>query len=86
VFFLDEIHRFNRPQQDALLRAVEEGTIVLIGASTENPRHEVSTALLSRLRMYVMEPLAPREIEVLLRRAVERGELGEATLTDAGAG
>ncbi len=85
VFFLDEIHRFNRPQQDALLRAVEEGTIVLIGASTENPRHEVSTALLSRLRMYVMEPLSPAEIAVLLRRAVERGELGEATLTDAGA-
>jgi putative ATPase len=44
VFFLDEIHRFNRPQQDALLRAVEEGLVVLIGATTENPRHEVSTA------------------------------------------
>ena len=85
VFFLDEIHRFNRPQQDALLRAVEEGTVVLIGASTENPRHEVSTALLSRLRMYVVEPLSPAEIEVLLRRAVEQGELGEARLTDAGA-
>jgi putative ATPase len=85
VFFLDEIHRFSRPQQDALLRAVEEGTVVLIGASTENPRHEVSTALLSRLRLYVVEPLAPDEIGVLLRRALERGELGEATLTAAGA-
>ena len=85
VFFLDEIHRFNRPQQDALLRAVEEGTVVLIGASTENPRHQVSTALLSRLRMYVVEPLSAEEIGVLLRRAIERDELDGATLTDDGA-
>jgi len=85
VFFLDEIHRFSRPQQDALLRAVEEGTVVLIGASTENPRHEVSTALLSRLRLYVMEPLSAPEIEELLRRAISRGELPGTTLTDDGA-
>jgi len=82
VFFLDEIHRFNRPQQDALLRAVEEGTVILIGASTENPRHEVSSALLSRLRLYVMEPLQPAEILILLRRAITGGELSDAVLAD----
>jgi putative ATPase len=81
VFFLDEIHRFNRPQQDALLRAVEEGLVVLIGASTENPRHEVSSALLSRLRVYEMEPLSAEDIGELLRRAIDRGELG-ATVVD----
>jgi putative ATPase len=80
VFFLDEIHRFNRPQQDALLRAVEEGLVVLIGASTESPRHEVSTALLSRLRVYAMEPLSAEDIDELLARAVARGELGDTTL------
>jgi putative ATPase len=80
VFFLDEIHRFNRPQQDALLRAVEEGTVVLIGASTENPRHQVSTALLSRLRVYELEALTEADIRTLLERAVERGELGRATV------
>jgi putative ATPase len=80
VFFLDEIHRFNRPQQDALLRAVEEGLVVLIGASTENPRHEVSTALLSRLRVYAIEPLSAEDIGELLARALARGELGDTTL------
>jgi putative ATPase len=82
VFFLDEIHRFNRPQQDALLRAVEEGLVVLIGASTENPRHEVSSALLSRLRVYAMEPLSATDIGELLQRAVARGELGDTTLDE----
>jgi putative ATPase len=80
VFFLDEIHRFNRPQQDALLRAVEEGLVVLIGASTENPRHAVSSALLSRLRVYEMEPLSTADIGELLSRAVDRGELGDSAL------
>jgi putative ATPase len=80
VFFLDEIHRFNRPQQDALLRAVEEGLVVLIGASTENPRHEVSSALLSRVRVYALERLSSEEIRELLDRALARGELGSATL------
>jgi putative ATPase len=80
VFFLDEIHRFNRPQQDALLRAVEEGLVVLIGATTENPRHGVSSALLSRLRVYEMEPLSTADIGKLLSRAVERGELGDTAL------
>jgi len=80
VFFLDEIHRFNRPQQDALLRAVEEGLVVLIGATTENPRHEVSTALLSRLRVYAMEPLRAEDVGELLERALQRGELGDVTL------
>jgi putative ATPase len=80
VFFLDEIHRFNRPQQDALLRAVEEGLVVLIGATTENPRHEVSSALLSRVRVYPLERLSTDEIRELLDRALARGELGSATL------
>jgi putative ATPase len=80
VFFLDEIHRFNRPQQDALLRAVEEGLVVLIGATTENPRHEVSSALLSRVRVYALERLSTDEVRELLDRAVARGELGSATL------
>ena len=84
VFFLDEIHRFSRPQQDALLRAVEEGLVVLIGATTESPRHEVSSALLSRLRVYEMEPLSAADVGELLERAVSRGELG-ATGLDADA-
>jgi len=83
VFFLDEIHRFNRPQQDALLRAVEEGTVVLIGASTENPRHEVSTALLSRLRVYEVQALTAGEIRTLIERAIERGELGVVAVEPA---
>ncbi len=85
VFFLDEIHRFNRPQQDALLRAVEEGLIVLIGASTENPRHEVSGALLSRLRVYSMDPLGAQDIGVLIDRAVASGEIGAVTVEPAAA-
>jgi putative ATPase len=80
VFFLDEIHRFNRPQQDALLRAVEEGLVVLIGATTENPRHGISSALLSRVRLYPVQALGSAEIAELLERAQVRGELGEATI------
>ena len=60
VFFLDEIHRFNKAQQDALLPAVEEGLVTLIGATTENPRFEVNGALLSRLRVYALERARPR--------------------------
>jgi putative ATPase len=70
VFFLDEIHRFNKAQQDALLPAVEEGLVTLIGATTENPYFEVNSALLSRCQIYELRPLLAADIEVVLRRAV----------------
>src|ERR1700684_102111 len=82
VFFLDEIHRFNKAQQDALLPAVEDGLITLIGATTENPRFEVIGALLSRAIVYELEPLAAEDASVLLRRAHERAELGGAALDE----
>jgi putative ATPase len=75
IFFLDEIHRFNKAQQDALLPAVEEGLIELIGATTENPYFEVNSALLSRCQIYEFRQLEPQHIEALIRRALsdERG-------------
>jgi putative ATPase len=75
IFFLDEIHRFNKAQQDALLPAVEEGLVTLVGATTENPYFEVNSALLSRCQIYELRPLEEPEIEALLRRALsdERG-------------
>jgi putative ATPase len=75
IFFLDEIHRFNKAQQDALLPAVEEGLLTLIGATTENPYFEVNSALLSRCQVYEFRPLDPAEVEILVRRALteERG-------------
>ncbi|MGC1799954.1 MAG: replication-associated recombination protein A, partial [Solirubrobacterales bacterium] len=75
IFFLDEIHRFNKAQQDALLPAVEEGLLTLIGATTENPYFEVNSALLSRSQIYEFRPLTSAEIEQLVRRALtdERG-------------
>jgi putative ATPase len=76
VFFLDEIHRFNKAQQDALLPAVEEGLVTLIGATTENPYFEVNSALISRTRVYELDALTAQDISVLLRRAMERGECG----------
>ena len=69
VFFLDEIHRFNKAQQDALLPAVEDGLITLIGATTENPAFEVNGALLSRVRVYALQALSAAELETVLRRA-----------------
>ncbi len=69
VLFLDEIHRFNKAQQDALLPAVEDGLITLIGATTENPFYEVNSALISRTRVMVLEPLAPEALGALLERA-----------------
>jgi putative ATPase len=72
VFFLDEIHRFNKAQQDALLPAVEEGLITLIGATTENPAFEVNGALLSRLRVYALGALSAEEVATVLRAAVVR--------------
>jgi putative ATPase len=68
ILFLDEIHRFNKAQQDALLPAVEEGLITLIGATTENPYFEVNSALLSRSQVYVLEPLSEEELAVVVRR------------------
>jgi putative ATPase len=76
IFFLDEIHRFNKAQQDALLPAVEDGLITLIGATTENPYFEVNSALLSRTHVYELEALSPAHIRVLLDRALARGECG----------
>jgi putative ATPase len=82
VFFLDEIHRFNKAQQDALLPAVEEGLVTLIGATTENPYFEVNSALLSRTQVYELQELRPQDIELLLRRAIERGECAAAAVPD----
>jgi len=76
IFFLDEIHRFNKAQQDALLPAVEEGLVTLIGATTENPYFEVNSALLSRARVYELESLSPPQVRVVLDRAVARDECG----------
>ena len=73
IFFLDEIHRFNKAQQDALLPAVEEGLVTLIGATTENPYFEVNSALLSRAQVYELRSLDAADLEALLRRALERG-------------
>jgi len=78
VLFLDEIHRFNKAQQDALLPAVEEGLLTLIGATTENPYFEVNSALLSRCQVYELRPLDPARVEELLRRALADPERGIA--------
>ncbi|MBQ2549760.1 MAG: replication-associated recombination protein A [Bacteroidales bacterium] len=75
VLFIDEIHRFNKAQQDALLGAVEAGTIVLIGATTENPSFEVITPLLSRCQVFVLKSLEVSDLEVLLSRAIHEDEL-----------
>ena len=72
VFFLDEIHRFNKAQQDALLPAVEDGLVTLIGATTENPYFEVNNALLSRAQVYELQALDAADVEALLRRAHAR--------------
>ncbi len=71
IVFIDEIHRFNKAQQDAFLPHVEKGNIRLIGATTENPSFEIISALLSRSRVYVLKPLAEEQIVLLLRRAIE---------------
>jgi putative ATPase len=78
ILFIDEIHRLNKAQQDSLLPPAEDGTIVLIGATTENPSFEVIGALLSRTRVFVLQPLSAEEIERLLRRALEDSERGLA--------
>ncbi|MGD0096499.1 MAG: replication-associated recombination protein A [Terracidiphilus sp.] len=76
ILFVDEIHRFNKAQQDAFLPYVERGTIRLIGATTENPSFEIISALLSRCRVYVLQPLTGQQIAALLRRALEDKERG----------
>ena len=75
ILFIDEIHRFNKAQQDALLGAVEAGTIVLIGATTENPSFEVITPLLSRCQVYVLKSLEAEDLNVLLQRALSEDEV-----------
>ncbi len=82
IFFLDEIHRFNKAQQDALLPAVEEGTITLVGATTENPYFEVNSALLSRTQVYELRALSAEDVEGLLRRAIEHGECGGTAIDE----
>src|SRR3984885_10743884 len=71
ILFIDEIHRFNKGQQDALLGAVEKGIITLIGATTENPSFEVNSALLSRCQVYVLKPLDEKDLITLLRHALK---------------
>ena len=84
ILFLDEIHRFNKAQQDALLPWVERGDVTLIGATTENPSFEVNSALISRTRLFVLTQLTPKAIAVLLERALidPRGLDGSLSLTD----
>ena len=78
VLFLDEIHRFNKAQQDALLPHVEDGTITLVGATTENPYFEVNAALLSRMRVWRLEPLSDEDVATVVHRALEDEERGLA--------
>src|SRR5689334_15664231 len=76
VVFVDEIHRFNKAQQDAFLPYVENGTIVLIGATTENPSFEVNSALLSRLKVFVLNQLSEAEVVLILKQALVNSERG----------
>jgi putative ATPase len=85
VFFLDEIHRFNKAQQDALLPAVEDGVITLIGATTENPYFSVNSALISRSHLYELEALGPEDVRILLDRAIAAGHCGPVGRVDEAA-
>ena len=78
VLFIDEIHRFNKAQQDALLPYVEDGTVTLTGATTENPYFEVNAALLSRMRVWRLEPLTDDEVASVVRRAIADTDRGLA--------
>ena len=86
ILFIDEIHRFNKAQQDAILPVVEDGTVTLIGATTENPSFEVISPLLSRSRVFVLKPLGEDEVETIIRRALADKERGlgafNVTLTE----
>src|SRR6187200_2173051 len=75
ILFIDEIHRFNKGQQDALLGAVEKGIVTLIGATTENPSFEVNSALLSRCQIYRLEPLTAADVQALLTHAITHDEV-----------
>ena len=75
ILFIDEIHRFNKGQQDALLGAVEKGIITLIGATTENPSFEVNSALLSRTQVYILKALDKKDLVALLQHAIKNDEL-----------
>lgn len=75
ILFIDEIHRFNKGQQDALLSAVEKGVITLVGATTENPSFEINAALLSRCQVYVLKPFSKEELLLLTNRIIEKDEL-----------
>jgi putative ATPase len=83
IIFIDEIHRFNKAQQDAFLPYLEKGTIILIGATTENPSFELNSSLLSRVKVYMLNPLGPEEIKSIVRRALEsdKGLQGRFELT-----
>src|ERR1700704_1450886 len=83
VLFIDEIHRFNKAQQDVVLPFVENGDVIFLGATTENPSFEVNSALLSRSRVYVLQPLSEDEVRTIVRRAItdERGLAGKIALT-----
>ena len=76
ILFVDEIHRFNKSQQDVILPHVEDGTVTFIGATTENPSFEVNAPLLSRSRVFTLQPLAPEQMEVIIRRALADEEWG----------
>jgi len=76
ILFIDEIHRWNKAQQDALLPFVENGIIILIGATTENPSFEVNSALLSRCRVFVIKPLSPEDLKLIMKRAMSDKEKG----------
>ena len=80
IVFIDEIHRFNKSQQDALLPYVENGTIILIGATTENPYFEVNSALISRSMIFQLKPLEPEDIAVIINKAMETVIKGELEL------
>jgi putative ATPase len=80
ILFIDEIHRFNKSQQDSFLPFIEKGTIILIGATTENPSFEVNSALLSRVRVFVLNLLEPSEIELILKQALTDKERGLGNL------
>lgn len=80
ILFIDEIHRFNKGQQDAILPYVEDGTVTLIGATTENPSFEVNTPLLSRSRVFVLKPLSDEEIRIIVMRALADKERGLADI------
>jgi len=76
VLFVDEVHRFNKSQQDAFLPHIEDGTIIFVGATTENPSFELNNALLSRVRVYVLKSLESKELSSLIKRALELSDRG----------